>query len=206
MGQMLTVHGTTPQRRFVERAASLLADDGVVVLPTDTCYALTAVPGSKAALDRISRIKGLSAERKLFSLIVPDLSDVARFAVVDNAAYRILRRCLPGPYTFVLPATREVPRILLVRRRTIGLRIPDHPVARQVADLAGGALLATSLRLPGDERPLSEPEEIDRRVGKQVDLILEQGHGGVEPSTLVDLTGDEPAVLRAGAGDTSIFA
>lgn len=205
MADVLSLHPETPQRRFIERAAKLLEADGVVVLPTDSCYALTARPGSRAAVERICRIKQLNADKKLFSLIVPDVSEAARYAAVDDAAYRLLRDLTPGPYTFVLPATGEVPRKILAKRKTIGVRIPDHPVALQVAGAAGGGLLATTVRLPGDDEPLTDSEEIDRRIGKLVDLILEQGPCGLIPSTVVDLTGDEPVVLRAGAGDTALL-
>ncbi|MBP7148478.1 MAG: threonylcarbamoyl-AMP synthase [Acidobacteria bacterium] len=206
MATRLVLHAVTPQKRFLERAAATLDAHGVVVLPTDGPYAFAALPGSRAALERIARIKGLDPDRKLFSLIVPDLSDVARYALVDNHAYRILRRYLPGPYTFVLPASREVPRILLARRKTIGLRVPDHAVPRQVAALAGGALMATTVRLPGDEFPIADPEEIEQRVGKQVDLFLDGGWGGVEPSTMIQLAEGSAEVLRAGLGDPAPFA
>ncbi|MDQ7007497.1 MAG: L-threonylcarbamoyladenylate synthase [Acidobacteriota bacterium] len=206
MGERLRIHPVTPQRRFVERASRTLADHGVVILPTDTTYAFTARPGSKAALEKISRIKQFDPERKLFSLIVPDLSDVARYALVTNHSYRILRRFLPGPYTFILPASREVPRILLSKRKTIGLRVPDHTVCREVARAAGGGLLATSLRLPGDEYPLMDPDEIDARLLRRVDLFLDCDWGGIEPSTLVDLSGEEgPQLVREGAGDIAAF-
>ena len=206
MGDRLRIHPVTPQRRFVDRAGKVLADHGVVILPTDTTYAFTARPGSKAALEKISRIKQFDPERKLFSLIVPDLSDIARYALVTNHSYRILRRFLPGPYTFVLPASREVPRILLSKRKTIGLRVPDHAVCREVAQAAGGGLLATSLRLPGDEYPLMDPDEIDARLLRRVDLFLDCDWGGIEPSTLVDLSGEEgPVLMREGAGDAAAF-
>lgn len=201
----LVVHPQTPQKRFIERAADVLANHGVIVLPTDTCYAFAAAPGSRQALTRIARIKGIDAEKHLFSLIVPDLSEISRFADVDTHNYRLLRRFLPGPYTFVLDATREVPRLLLARRKTIGLRVPDLVVAREVAAAAGGAILATTVKLPGDELPLADPEEIVQRTGKLVDLILESGWGGVDASTIVDLSQSAPAVLRSGAGDPSEF-
>lgn len=205
MGQRLDIHPVTPQQRFIDRAGKLLADHGVVVIPTDSCYALAMLPGSRAALDRIAQVKGINPDKHLFSMIVPDLADVAHFALVETHAYRILRRYLPGPYTFILKASRETPRILLSRRKTIGLRVPDHPVALAVARAAGGAIMATTVKLPGDEFPLSDPEEIEQRVARQVDLFLSSGWGGVEPSTLIDLSGEAPEVLRAGAGDPSPF-
>lgn len=201
----LVIHPETPQSRFIERAAKLLADHGVLALPTDGCYAFAIAPGSRQALERVARIKGFDTGKHLFSLIVPDLSEVARYAEVDTHNYRILKRFLPGPYTFVLPATREVPRLLLEKRKTIGLRVPDHPVPRALASAVGGAILATTLQLPGDEYPLADPDEIERRTGKQIDLILECGWGGIESSTIIDLSTGTPTVLRAGAGDPQPF-
>ncbi|RMG46890.1 MAG: threonylcarbamoyl-AMP synthase [Acidobacteria bacterium] len=201
----LRVHPVTPQRRFISRAADVLADHGVVIVPTGGAYALAALPGSRAAVERIARIKRIDADKKLFSLIVPDLSDVARFAIVDNHAYRVLRRFLPGPYTFVLPASREVPRILLARRPTIGLRVPEHPVPRELARAAGGALMVTTLRLPEEEFALADPDEIERRLRSHVDVFLDCGWGGVESSTMVDLTSGVPELLREGAGDPEPF-
>lgn len=199
------VHPATPQVRYIQRAAQVLSNHGVVVVPTDSCYSLAIAPGSRQALERVARLKGFDTVKHLFSLIVPDLSEVARFAEVDTHNYRILKHFLPGPYTFVLPATRAVPRLLLEKRKTIGLRVPDHNVPRALAREVGGAILATTLRLPGDDLPLSDPDEIEQRVGKLVDLIVECGWGGVESSTLIDLSDGEPSVLRTGAGDPAPF-
>jgi tRNA threonylcarbamoyl adenosine modification protein (Sua5/YciO/YrdC/YwlC family) len=205
MGTRLTLHPDTPQRRFIDRAGQVLTDQGVVVIPTDSCYAFVAQPTSRQALDRIARIKDMNVDKKLFSLLVPDLSDVATYALVDNAAYRILRRFLPGPYTFILPASREVPRILLTKRKTIGLRVPDHGVARDVLEAAGGALMATTARLPDDEYPLADPDEIEQRLIKLVDLFLDHGWGGITPTTVIDLTEGVPELIREGAGDPEPF-
>ena len=204
-GQRFEIHPVTPQVRLVERAGRVLSDHGVIVIPTDTCYAFVALPGSRQALDRIAQLKAMNPDKKLFSLIVPDLSDVATYALVDTHAYRILKRYLPGPYTFVLPATREVPRILLAKRKTIGLRVPDNAVCRAVAAAAGGALLATTVRLPGDDLPLADPDEIEQRVGHAVDLFLDGGWGGVEPSTVVELAEGGVEVIREGSGDPAPF-
>ena len=205
MGELLNIHPVTPQGRFIDRAADTLERDGVVVLPTDTSYSLTAIPRATAAIQRIAKIKEFDGDHKLLSLIVPDLAGISRYAKVDNSAYRILRRYLPGPYTFILPATREVPKLLGVRRKTIGVRIPNHHVMLEVAERVGGVLFSTTLKLPGDDRPLSDPDDIRERVGSKVDLILAQGFGGVEPSTMVDLCGDEPEVIREGCGDPAPF-
>lgn len=205
MGTRLTLHPDTPQQRFLDRAVQVLRDNGLVILPTESCYAFVALPQSKAALERVARIKGINVDKKLFSLIVPDLSEIATYAVVSNHAYRILKRFLPGPYTFILPATREVPRILLTKRKTIGLRIPDNEVALEVVRNSGGALLASTVRLPGDELPLGDPDEIEQRLGSRVDLFLDYGWGGFEPTTLVDMVEDQPELVREGAGDASAF-
>ena len=201
----LALHPETPQERFLRRASEVLREGGVAIVPTETSYAIVAEPRSKSALERIARIKGFHPEKKLFSLIVPDLAEIATFALVDNAAYRVLRRFLPGPYTFVLPASREVPKVLLTKRKTIGLRVPDDAIARDVARESGGALLATTARLPGDEYPLSDPDEIEARLGKVVDVFLDNGWGGVTPTTLVDLSEATPEIVRVGAGDPSPF-
>ena len=205
MGTRLRIHPVTPQRRFVERAANVLRDHGVVILPTGDAYAFTALPGSRQAMESIAQIKKINPDKKLFSLIVPDLSDVARYALVDNHDYRIVRRFLPGSYTFVLRASREVPRILLAKRKTIGLRIPDHAIARRVAEAAGGALMATTVLLPGDEVPLSDPDEIESLLIGRIDLFLDAGWGGADTTTVIDLTETEPALLREGAGDPAPF-
>ncbi|MDH3284470.1 MAG: L-threonylcarbamoyladenylate synthase [Acidobacteriota bacterium] len=205
MGTRLRIHPVTPQRRFVERAANVLRDHGVVILPTGDAYAFTALPGSRQAMESIAQIKKINPDKKLFSLIVPDLSDVARYALVDNHDYRIVRRFLPGSYTFVLRASREVPRILLAKRKTIGLRIPDHAVARRVAEAAGGALMATTVLLPGDEVPLSDPDEIESLLIGRIDLFLDAGWGGADTTTVIDLTETQPALLREGAGDPAPF-
>ena len=206
MGQRRPIHPVTPQKRFVALAAEMLEDHGVVIIPTDTSYAFVTLPGSKAAVERVSRLKEIDGRKKLFSLIVPDLSDLARYALVNNTTYRLLNHFLPGPYTFVLPASREVPRILLTKRKTIGLRMPDHAVCREVAAAAGGGLLATTVRLPGDEMPIADPEEIEERLIKHVDLFLDSGWSNVDLSTVVDLSEEEPTLIREGLGDASAFA
>jgi tRNA threonylcarbamoyl adenosine modification protein (Sua5/YciO/YrdC/YwlC family) len=205
MSVRLTLHPDTPQERFLRRAGEVLRNGGVVVIPTDSCYAFVAHPTSKNALERIARIKGFNSDKKLFSLIVPDLSDIATFALVDNRAYRVLKHFLPGPYTFVLPASREVPKTLLTKRKTIGLRVPDDEVARHVAREAEGVLLASTVRLPDEEFPMADPDEIEAQLGAQIDLFLDHGWGGMEPTTLVDLSEGDAALLRKGAGDAAPF-
>lgn len=203
--QYYEVHPVSPQSRFLAAAVEVLRKGGVIVYPTDSTYALACAIGEKAALDRIRAIRRLS-ERHHFTLACRDLSDIANYAKVDNPTYRTLKAHTPGRYTFVLPATRQVPRILQhPKRKSIGIRIPNHPVALALLQQWGEPLMTTSLILPGDDLPLTEPEDIRERLGQQVDLILAAGAGGTEPSTMVDLTGPTPQLMRLGAGDPSIF-
>lgn len=183
----------------------MLRAGALVVYPTDSCYALGCTMEDKAAQDRIRRIRGLDDAHYL-SLVCRDLSELALYAKVDNRAFRLLRAHTPGPYTFVLPATRDVPRRLQdPKRRTVGLRVPGHPVAQALLEALGEPLLSATLKLPGDDRPLSDPDEVEARAGRLVDLVIESGGCGVEPTSVVDLTGELPQVVRRGAGDTSAF-
>lgn len=203
--QYFEVHPVSPQSRFLAAAVEVLRKGGVIVYPTDSTYALACAIGEKAALDRIRAIRRLS-DRHHFTLACRDLSDIANYAKVDNPTYRTLKAHTPGRYTFVLPATRQVPRILQhPKRKSIGIRIPNHPVALALLQQWGEPLMTTSLILPGDDLPLTEPEDIRERLGQQVDLVLAAGAGGTEPSTMVDLTGPTPHLMRLGAGDPSIF-
>ncbi|MGD8418621.1 MAG: L-threonylcarbamoyladenylate synthase, partial [Pseudomonadales bacterium] len=189
-----------PQQRLLAQAAGIVADGGLVVYPTDTTYALGCHIGDKAALDRIRRIRRLDANHDL-TLLCRDLSDLGTYARVDNAAYRILKRLTPGPFTFLLPATREVPRRLVhPKKRTIGLRVPDHPIARGLLDALGEPMMTTTMNLPGEDLPLSDPEEIRERLEHSVDLVIDGGICGVEPTTVVDLTVPGGRVVRQGAG------
>ena len=205
MAELLPVHPTTPQARILRRAVDCLRDGGVIVYPTDSCYALGCAIGAKEAMERIQQIRQ-TGKRHFFTVVCRDLSEIARFARVDNWQYRLLRAFTPGPYTFVLRATREIPRRLLDERRsTVGIRVPDHPVVQELLREYGGALMSTTLLLPGESEPLTDPREIDVRIGHGVDLILDGGSCGLEPSTIVDLSGDEPVLLRAGRGDPRPF-
>lgn len=205
MAQRLELHPTTPQARILRAAADCLRDGGVIVYPTDSCYALGCAIGAKAAMERIQRIRQ-TGKRHFFTLICRDLSEIARYARVENWQYRLLKACTPGPYTFVLRATREVPRRLLdERRKTVGIRVPGHPVVRLLLAEYREQLMSTTLLLPGDELPLTDAPEIEDRIGNAVDLILDGGNCGLEPSTIVDLSGDAPRVLRAGKGDAGPF-
>ncbi len=177
----------------------------MLVYPTDSCYALGCALGAKDAMERIQHIRKVG-KGHFFTVVCRDLSDIARLARVENWQYRLLKGYTPGPYAFVLRATREVPRRLLhARRKTVGIRIPDHAVVQALLDEYGGPLLSTTLQLPGDEFPMTDGREIEERVGHAVDVILDGGNCGLEPSTIVDLSGDAPVLLRAGRGDPRPF-
>lgn len=204
MGQFLSIHPDNPQPRLIKQAAAILAEGGVIVYPTDTTYGLGCAITNPQGVERILSIKRLPATHQL-SILCADLSDLAKYARVDNTVYRWLKRYLPGPYTFVLNASREVPKKILPKRNTIGLRIPNHPICLSLLKEFGQPILSTSLRLPGGDI-LADPLEIRDLVGNQVELIVDGGQGSSQPSTIVDLTGDTPVVLRVGIGDPDVFA
>jgi len=205
MAELLELHPANPQSRFVRMAADTLLGHGVVVYPTDSCYALGCVMGAKDAMERIQRIRQTD-KHHFFTLVCRDLSEIAHYARVDNSMYRTLKAFTPGPYTFVLKATREVPRRLMnERRRTVGIRVPDHPVVRMLLDELHVPLMSTTLQLPGDAHPMTDAGEIFERIGHAVDLVLDGGNCGLEPTTVVDLTEPVPHVLRAGKGDPGPF-
>lgn len=205
MAQHFTIHPQNPQLRLIRQAAQIVRDGGVMVYPTDSCYALGCHIGDKAAMERMRVIRGVD-QRHHFSLVCRDLSEIATYARVDNRQYRMLKAATPGPYAFILEATREVPkRLQHPSRRTIGLRVPDHPVVRALLAELNEPILSSSLILAGDEAPLNDPEEIRERLEHQVDLILDSGACGLEPTTVVNLTGDEPVITRMGKGDTAVF-
>ena len=200
MSQFFAIHPTHPQKRLLNQAAEILRSGGVIVYPTDSTYALGCRIGDKAGLDRIRMIRQLDPLHH-FTLVCRDLSELSIYARVDNTQYRILKHYTPGPFTFLLKATREVPRRLVhPKRRTIGLRVPDHPIARGLLDALNEPLMSTSLIMPGDGVPLSEPEDFRARLEKRVDLIVDGGAGGLVPTTVVDLTDAEPRLIRQGLG------
>jgi tRNA threonylcarbamoyl adenosine modification protein (Sua5/YciO/YrdC/YwlC family) len=205
VAERLELHPVTPQPRLLRQAADCLGNGGVIAYPTDSCYALGCALGAKEAMERI---QGLRQTRKghFFTVVCRDLSEIARFALVENWQYRLLKSFTPGPYVFVLRATREVPRRLLdQRRKTIGIRVPDHAVVRALLCEYDESILSTTLQLPGDEVPLTDGREIEERIGHAIDLVLDAGNCGLEPSTIVDLSGDAPKLLRAGKGDPRPF-
>jgi len=203
MAVSLSVHPQTPQGRHIARAVETLRDDGVVVYPTDTVYGLGCDITSKHGVERIIRVKGRDPKKPM-SFVCADLTHIARYARVSNFAYRILKRFLPGAYTFVLEASREVPKLLLTRQKTVGIRIPDHPVALALVKELGNPVLSTSANRGGEE-PLNDPAEIQKTLGREVDIILECGVLPRVPSTVVSLVGDQAQVLRTGAGDPTFF-
>jgi tRNA threonylcarbamoyl adenosine modification protein (Sua5/YciO/YrdC/YwlC family) len=174
---------------------------GVIVYPTDSCYALGCALGDKGAMERIARIRQIDKAHN-FTLVCRDLSELSHYARVDNWQYRMLKACTPGPYTFVLRATREVPRRLQnPKRQTIGIRVPDHPVPRLLLEALGEPIMSSTLHLPGDEYPLTDAKEIHERLRHAVDVVLDGGNCGLEPTTVVDLAGAAPLVIRVGRGN-----
>lgn len=200
MSQFFTIHPENPQARLIKRAAAIIRDGGIIVYPTDSCYALGCHIGDKAAMERIRTIRGIDARHHL-TLVCRDLSELAKYARVDNQQFRLLRAATPGSYVFILQATRELPkRLQHPKRRTIGLRIPDHPVVDALLAELGEPLLSSTLLLPGDAQPHTDVQEIRGQLEHQVDLILDGGSCGIEPTTVVDLTGSAPVLIRAGKG------
>lgn len=205
MARVVNIHPDTPQQRLLDQAAGFIRDGAIVALPTDSCYALVCHLGDKEALDRIRQIREMD-ERHHLTLMVRDLSEIANYARVDNAQYRLLKATTPGSYTFILEGSKELPRrVLHPKRKTIGLRIPDHPVALGLLETLNEPLLTTTLQLPGDESPLTEGWEIQDRLDDHLELILDAGHCGIEPTTIIDLTGASPELVRAGRGPLAPF-
>jgi tRNA threonylcarbamoyl adenosine modification protein (Sua5/YciO/YrdC/YwlC family) len=201
VSQFLAIHPTHPQQRLLVRACEIIRAGGLAVYPTDTTYALGCQVGDKSALDRIRQIRRLD-DTHHFTLACRDLSEIAIYARVSNTNFRLLKQLTPGPYTFLLPATREVPRRLVhPKRKTIGLRVPGHPIALGLLEILGEPMMTTTMLLPGEELPLTDPEEIRDRLGKSVDVVIDGGAGGLLPTTVVDLTGDTPELVRQGLGE-----
>jgi tRNA threonylcarbamoyl adenosine modification protein (Sua5/YciO/YrdC/YwlC family) len=205
MSRYLEVHPTNPQARLIREAVDQLRAGGVVVYPTDSSYALGCVIGEKAALERIRRIRMTERDHD-FTLLCTDLSEIASYARIDKWAYRLLRALTPGPYTFILKATSEVPKRLQdPKRRSIGIRVPDNRIAQALLTELGAPLMSSTLILPTDQLPLTHPSEIRAQLDKQVDVIVAGGAGGLEPTTVLDLSGGELTLIRQGKGDVSAY-
>lgn len=205
MAQLLYIHQETPQIHLLRQAVATIRRGGIIVYPTDSGYALGCQIGDKSALDKIRQLRHLEPKHN-FTLVCRDLSELSTYAVVSDSVYRILRAYTPGSYTFILPATREVPRRLQhPKRKTIGIRIPNNVIALALLDMLDEPLMSTTLTVPGTETALLEPEAIREVLGERVDLILAGGHCGLEPTTVVDLTGLKPVILRQGKGDPTPF-
>jgi tRNA threonylcarbamoyl adenosine modification protein (Sua5/YciO/YrdC/YwlC family) len=205
VSQFFQVHPENPQARLIKQAVDIIKRGGLVVYPTDSSYALGCQMGDKSAVERIRRLRQLD-DKHNFTLMCCDLSQLGLFAKVDTAAFRELKAHTPGPYTFILNATREVPRLVLhPKRRTIGLRVPRHPVAQALLQELGEPLMSVSLIMPGETLPMSDPFEMREVLEHQVDLIIDAGHGGVSASTVINLSEGEPQVVRVGCGDPTPF-
>ena len=205
MAQFFSIHPDNPQLRLIRQAAEIVRAGGVIVYPTDSCYALGCHLGDKDAMTRIRAIRQVD-ERHHFTLVCRDLAEISHYAKVNNSQYRLLKASTPGSYTFIFEATREVPRRLQhPKRNTIGLRIPDHPVVQALLAELNEPLLSSTLMLPGDEFPLNDAEEIRDRLERQVELVLDGGPCGLEMTTVIDLTGDVPELTRQGRGSLVPF-
>lgn len=203
--QRFDLHPVNPQRRLIKQAADLLRAGGVIAYPTDSCYALGCHIGDKDALERVRRIREADRQHH-FTLVCRDLTEIAKYARVDTPQFRLLKACTPGPYTFLLEATREVPRRLQhEKRRTIGIRVPDHPVPQMLLAELGEPIMTSTLMLPGDEWPLNDADEIESRLGAQLDALLDGGACGLEPTTVVDLAAPVPVIVRVGRGSVAPF-
>jgi len=205
LAQFFSIHSENPQVRLIRQAGEILRNGGVIVYPTDSCYAIGCHLGDAAAVDRIRRIRGIDDDHHL-TLVCSDLAEIGKFARVDNWQYRLLKAHTPGSYTFILKGTRELPRrVLHPKRSTIGIRVPDHPVVNALLTELGEPILSSTLILPGDAAPLIQAQEIRSRLEHEVDLILDAGSCGTDMTTMIDLSGATPKVLRVGKGSLESF-
>jgi tRNA threonylcarbamoyl adenosine modification protein (Sua5/YciO/YrdC/YwlC family) len=204
MAQYFAIHPTHPQKRLVRQAADIVRSGGLIAYPTDSCYALGCDRASARGAERLRHIRAIE-ERHHLTLMCRDIAEIGRYAVLDDAQFKLLKTVTPGSYTFILRARREVPR-RLTKKKTIGVRVPGHPVAHALLTELDGPMLSATLLLPGQERPLSEGAQIRARLEKQLDLIIDSGSCGFEPSTVIDLTEETPRVLREGKGSLAPFA
>jgi tRNA threonylcarbamoyl adenosine modification protein (Sua5/YciO/YrdC/YwlC family) len=201
MAQLFEIHPQSPQPRLLKQAAQILLTGGIAAIPTDSSYALVCRLDDKAACEQLRRIRGVD-DKHLLTLLCRDLSELAVYARVDNPQFRLLKLATPGPYTFILEATKDVPRrVSHPSRRTLGLRVPDHQVTQALLEVLGQALLSTTLILPGETEPMNDANEIRSHLQKQIQAVIDAGACPMQATTVIDLTGDEPTVLRQGAGD-----
>lgn len=201
MARCIEIHPQNPQPRRIAEVAAIIRAGGLIAYPTDSSYALGCHIGDKRAMDRIRRIRKTDKNHN-FTLVCSDLSEISLYARIDNWAYRLMKAHTPGPYTFILTATREVPkRLQNPRRRTIGLRVPDHPIVNAMLMALGEPIMSSTLLLPNDDMPLTDAETIEERIGHQIELVVDGGHVGIEPTTVVDLSGGSVEILRRGRGD-----
>ena len=205
MSQFFQIHPDNPQARLIKQAADIVRKGGIIVYPTDSAYAIGCHIGDKKALERIRRIRQLD-DKHNFTLVCRDLSELATFARVDNTQYRLLKACTPGPYTFILKATAEVPRRLMhQKRKTIGLRVPENPTAQALLQELNEPLMSVTLIMPGDADPLIDPYDIRSLLEHDVDLVIDGGYCGLEMTTVIDLADDDPVLVRQGKGDVAPF-
>lgn len=205
MSQFFQIHPETPQLRLIKQAVEILRNGGVIAYPTDSAYALGCHLGDKTAAERIKRIRRLD-DKHNFTLVCRDLSDIGTYAKVGNTHYRMLKTYTPGPYTFILPATSEVPRRLMhPKRRQIGVRVPDNAVAQALLAELGEPIMSTTLMLPGEDMPMTDPYDIRDTLQHELDLVIDGGYCDLEPTTVVDMTDEVPVVTRQGKGDPSPF-
>ena len=200
MSQFFYIHPDNPQTRLIHQAVEIIKKGGVIVYPTDSGYALGCAIGEKAAMDRIVAIRQLP-ENHNFTLVCHDLSEISLYAMVSNQSYRLIKNNTPNPYTFILPATKELPRRLMTKRKTIGIRVPDNAIALALLEALGEPILSCSLMLPHTEVTESDPDEIRDYLEKRVELIIHGGYLGQQPTTVIDLTDETPVIIREGAGD-----
>ena len=205
VAKLIEVHPSDPQPHRVQKIVERIRDGALIAYPTDSSYAFGCRIGDKKPIERIHRIRRTDKNHN-FTLVCADLSEISVYARVDNWAYRLIKSLTPGPYTFILRATRQLPKMLQnPKRRTIGIRVPDHPLVNAMLDELGEPIMSSTLSLPGDELPLTDPVEIEKRIGHEIDLIIDAGPTGIEPTTVLDLSSGSVEVLREGRGDASQF-
>jgi len=205
MSQFFQIHPNNPQLRLIKQAVQIIDNGGIVALPTDSCYALVCHLDDKDAVTRLRKIRGVDEKHHL-TLLCRDLSEISLYAKVDNRQYRMLKAATPGPYTFILEATKEVPRRLShPSRKTIGLRVPENSITHALLEELRQPMLGTTLILPDEEEPLTDPEQVRERLAKFVDLVIDGGACSLVPTTVIDMTGDTPELVRQGRGDVALF-